>query len=336
MHDYRSAYTRWGRKDCPLNETELVYTELVKVSETGCLCTVSILTIKKEDVILTTIGHSDYAPYLSIAYKLFAESVSHEKSSNIECKTKIGINKYQQVFEVQSQVIAEDKRLLLNDPDVMAQIKQMSLELQTLKQKTSQLEQDLGSAKTKVTQLENSKSGFGSVYTRWGRKDCPSNGTELVYTGVTGGGLFDHTGSAVNYVCLPHDPDFIQGDTPGGSATLYGSEYQDNYFGHNLYNNDVPCAVCRAVTKSSVVMIPGKTKCYGDWNREFYGRLASGADSHVAASEYVCVDHQAQYIEGGAVDNNGKLFYKVGAKCGSLPCPPYYDMAPMSCVVCSK
>ncbi|XP_071150673.1 short-chain collagen C4-like [Mytilus edulis] len=249
-----------------------------------------------------------------------------------------------------AEIVAEDKRLLINDPDVMTQIKQMSFELQTLKQKTAQLEQestqkssevsqmklDLGSAKIKITQLENSNSGFGSVYTRWGRKDCPSNGTELVYTGVTGGGSYDHTGSAVNYVCLPHDPDFIQGDTPGGSATLYGSEYQTNSFGHNLYDNDVPCAVCRAVTKSSVVMIPGKTKCYGDWNREFYGRLAAGADSHSAASEYVCVDHQAQYIEGGAVDNNGKLFYKVGAKCGSLPCPPYYDKAPISCVVCSK
>ncbi|XP_063411600.1 uncharacterized protein LOC134694517 [Mytilus trossulus] len=239
----------------------------------------------------------------------------------------------------------------------MTQIKQMSLELQSLKQKTAQLEQestqmkqelsqessevnqmklDLGSANNKITQLENSNSGFGSVYTRWGRKDCPSNGTELVYTGVAGGGLYTETGAAANYVCLPNDPDFIQGDTTGGGATLYGSEYETNYFGHNLDDNDVPCAVCRAVTKSSVVMIPGKTKCYGDWNREFYGRLAAGADSHSAASEYVCVDHQAQYIEGGAVNNNGKLFYNVGAKCGSLPCPPYYDMAPISCVVCSK
>ncbi|XP_063417578.1 uncharacterized protein LOC134700143 [Mytilus trossulus] len=239
----------------------------------------------------------------------------------------------------------------------MTQIKQMSLELQSLRQKTTQLEQestqmkqelsqkssevnqmklDLGSANNKITQLENSNSGFGSVYTRWGRKDCPSNGTEIVYTGVTGGGYYGNTGAAANYVCLPHDPDFIQGDTPGGDATIYGSEYQDNHFGHNLIDNDVPCAVCRAITKSSVLMIPGKTKCYGDWNREFYGRLAAGADGHVAASEYVCVDHQAQYIEGGAADTNGKLFYKVGAKCGSLPCPPYYDKAPMSCVVCSK
>ncbi|XP_063412559.1 uncharacterized protein LOC134695270 [Mytilus trossulus] len=177
---------------------------------------------------------------------------------------------------------------------------------------------------------------FGSVYTRWGRKDCPSNGTELVYTGVTGGGYYDHTGSAVNYVRLPHDPDFIQGDTSGGYATIYGSEYQENKFGHNLVDNDVPCSVCRAITKSSVVMIPGKMICYCAWNREFYGRLAAGFDDAKAASEYVCVDHQAQYIEGGGANHDGKLFQTVGAKCGSLPCPPYYDMAPMSCVFCSK
>ncbi|CAC5412291.1 unnamed protein product [Mytilus coruscus] len=213
----------------------------------------------------------------------------------------------------------------------MTQIKQMSLELQTLKQKTSQLEQeitqktsevsqmkvDLGSAKNKITQLENSNSGFGSVYTRWGRKDCPSNGTELVYTGVTGGGYYGNTGSAVNYVCLPHDPEFIQGDSPGGYATLNGSEYQTIISVIIYITMMCLCAVCRAITKSSV-------------------RLAAGADGHDAASEYVCVDHQAQYIEGGGADHNGKLFYKVGAKCGSLPCPPYFDMAPMSCVVCSK
>lgn len=79
-----------------------------------------------------------------------------------------------------AKVIVADKRLLLNDPDVMAQLKQMSLELQTLQQTTTRLEQestqlkqklsqkslevsqiklDLGSANNKITQLENSNSG---------------------------------------------------------------------------------------------------------------------------------------------------------------------------------
>ncbi|XP_052080664.1 uncharacterized protein LOC127718651 [Mytilus californianus] len=105
-------------------------------------------------------------------------------------------------------------------------------------------------------------SVVGSVYTRWGREDCPSNGTELVYT--------------------------------------------------------------------------GKIHCYGNWHQEYYGRLAANANKHAAGSEYVCVDHMAQYRKGGGSNANGKLFFKVEAKCGSLPCPPYYDTAPMSCVVCFK
>ncbi|XP_076088925.1 uncharacterized protein LOC143059328 [Mytilus galloprovincialis] len=51
-----------------------------------------------------------------------------------------------------------------------------------------------------------------SVYTRWGRKDCPLNETELIYTGIVGGGYYTHKGAPSNYVCLPHDPDFIHGD----------------------------------------------------------------------------------------------------------------------------
>lgn len=158
----------------------------------------------------------------------------------------------------------------------------------------------------------------------------------FINTGIAGGGWYGYTGSAVNYVCLPHHPEFIKGDSSGGDATVYGAEYQTNYFGQGLYDNDVPCAVCRAVGKSSVHMIPGKINCYGNWHQEYYGRLAANANTHTAGSEYVCVDHVAQFREGGGSNANGKLFFKVGAKCGSLPCPPYYDMAPMSCVVCSK
>ncbi|XP_076089857.1 uncharacterized protein LOC143061457 [Mytilus galloprovincialis] len=250
----------------------------------------------------------------------------------------------------------------------MTELKGLSLEVQTLKQKSFQLEHDLAQKSADVTQMKQklatttqelannkleltknklelstikqsmvtSNSVVGSVYTRWGREDCPSNGTELVYSGIAGGGWYGYTGSAVNYVCLPHHPEFIKGDSSGGDATVYGAEYQTNYFGQGLYDNDVPCAVCRAVGKSSVHMIPGKINCYGNWHQEYYGRLAANANTHTAGSEYVCVDHLAQFREGGGSNANGKLFFKVGAKCGSLPCPPYYDMAPMSCVVCSK
>ncbi|VDI17666.1 Hypothetical predicted protein [Mytilus galloprovincialis] len=89
-------------------------------------------------------------------------------------------------------------------------------------------------------------------------------------------------------------------------------------------------------------MLPGggkdlrKTKRYENWHLEYYGRLAAGRDSQEASSKYICVDHQAQYREGGSANQNGKLLFAVVARCGSLPCPPYYNNAPITCVVCSR
>ncbi|VDI17667.1 Hypothetical predicted protein [Mytilus galloprovincialis] len=46
---------------------------------------------------------------------------------------------------------AFDKRLLLNDPDVMTELKGLSLEVQILKQKSFQLEHDLAQKSADVT-----------------------------------------------------------------------------------------------------------------------------------------------------------------------------------------
>ena len=48
------------------------------------------------------------------------------------------------------------------------------------------------------------------VYTRWGKSSCPSvSGTTLVYAGRTGGTWYAHKGGAVNYLCMPDDPDYL-------------------------------------------------------------------------------------------------------------------------------
>ncbi|XP_065939513.1 repetitive organellar protein-like [Magallana gigas] len=59
------------------------------------------------------------------------------------------------------------------------------------------------------------KTNVGGIFVRWGRKDCPANNTELVYSGFAGGSLYDHTGAAAEFVCLPLDPDLISGFTSG-------------------------------------------------------------------------------------------------------------------------
>lgn len=117
---------------------------------------------------------------------------------------------------------------------------------------------------------------------------------------------------------------------------MYGGEFDSNFFSSNSDNEDVPCALCRTNRASSVIMIPGKNTCHSGWKVEYHGYLASGFHNHAAASAYVCVDINPEYIIGGVDEHYGKLFYEVVSKCGALKCPPYINNYPLTCVVCSK
>jgi hypothetical protein len=125
-------------------------------------------------------------------------------------------------------------------------------------------------------------------------------------------------------------------------AFVYGSEYilaQENegFFGSevNSGGDDVPCTVC-GVERTNILMIPGRTTCYDGWKREYTGYLEAGHPTHVAASEYICLDENPEDTGVPARHENGKLFYLTVGKCGSLPCPPYVDGRLLSCVVCTK
>lgn len=158
--------------------------------------------------------------------------------------------------------------------------------------------------------------------------------------GIAGGGEHLHRGAASEYICLPKDPNLITNmktQNPHGEASyLYGAEYEDNVFGPKLMQNDVPCAVCYTPHQSVILMIPGKTTCYGGWKKEYFGKLAGGSNTQPAASQFVCLDSYPEVMYNGIANNNGKLFYAVKARCGSLPCPLDTNNALSTCVVCSK
>lgn len=66
--------------------------------------------------------------------------------------------------------------------------------------------------------------------------------------GYTGGSSFDHTGSAVDLLCLPRDPEWgaYSDGTDGNKAYLYGAEYKTDTSPSNLqklHDHDKPCAV---------------------------------------------------------------------------------------------
>ena len=184
----------------------------------------------------------------------------------------------------------------------------------------------------------NSKSQGGSTYVRWGRTSCPGNGTEQVYSGYTAGSYFSHRGAAANYLCLSPVAQWAKyTDAVDSRAKIYGAEYEfsDQRFGKPLEDDNVPCSVCRS-SRSSVLMVPGRNTCFYGWNLEYAGYLASGANDHAAATEYVCLDANPETIPGGFSDQDGKLFYLVEGMCGSLECPPYENGRELTCAVCSK
>ena len=251
----------------------------------------------------------------------------------------------------------DEKRILLSDPQYSHGIEAT---LQTLTSRIDHLETqhqaDISRIETKhqadisQCQLENQQLRLeykdlqtqtlgnislakSSLYTRWGRKTCPSlNGTELVYTGYTGGANFQHAGGAANFLCMPSDPELL----PTHSTTnyVYGVEYDRNLNGNNA-NDDAPCSVCHT-QRAAILMLPGRQHCYHGWVMEYTGILVAGHYAQAAASEYICLDSAPEALVHGAQDDEQGLLYHVNSKCGSLPCPPYKDEATLPCVVCSK
>ncbi|OWF51094.1 short-chain collagen C4-like [Mizuhopecten yessoensis] len=224
-----------------------------------------------------------------------------------------------------------EKRILLNDPNYV-------------QQQMTHLQGELQSLQVTVQHLLHSKTGSGgATFVRWGRNDCPSNLTELVYAGYAGGSWYGHSGAAVDHLCLPPDPEWLETTVVPDDYTgrIYGAEYESTsghtLFGTQSHNEEVPCAVCRSTSFVSSVMIPARTTCYSGWTKAYSGSLASGYYGHVGASQYVCVDENPQPVVGGGETNdNGVLFYGVKALCGSLRCPPYEQDKFIACVVCMK
>ena len=185
----------------------------------------------------------------------------------------------------------------------------------------------------------------GAIYTRWGKSMCPQvKGTELVYSGITGGTFYNQEGGGANYLCMPKDPEYsstlrYRGGV-NGHAFLYGTEYEGPLQG--VQNHNVPCAVCVLTSRSKVLMIPAKATCPSSWTREYYGYIMTeyvGAHNNNIRGRtmFECVDADQESLPGSHPNTNGALFYHVEANCNTgLPCPPYDQNKELNCVVCTN
>ena len=181
----------------------------------------------------------------------------------------------------------------------------------------------------------------GVSYIRWGRTECPdTEGTELVYAGVAAGTHHLHTGGGAQYLCLPAQPQFLA-TSPGvqdARAYLHGTEYQTRDSApalNDVFEHNVPCAVCYTAVRGEKIMIPAQTDCPSTWTREYYGYLMTGR-YNLQRRTFECVDMNAEAIPGSAANTDGALFYFTASSCNGIECPPCVEGYELSCVVCTK
>ena len=173
------------------------------------------------------------------------------------------------------------------------------------------------------------------TYIRWGNSTCPY-GADTIYSGVMAGSHQDHQGAAVNPLCLPPDPQYLQYQ-PGyqGYAYLFGAEYETyspSPLDHSL-NRNAPCALCQVYGRTNKIMIPSHYECLSGWRREYYGYLMTGHRNHKASTQYTCVDKSLEQIPGSGANTNGYTIYTVEAHCDHhIPCSD----KELTCVVCTK
>lgn len=171
----------------------------------------------------------------------------------------------------------------------------------------------------------------------------------IFLAGLAAGNYYNYHGGAADYICVTMDTLWGEYDDShqSHSSRLYGVEcefgeqFSDGgarFFGQNLYQHDVSCAVCRS-NRPTTLMIPGRNQCYPGWTMEYSGYLVSGraeSDHDVSATNYACLDSRPETVLGDVKDENGKLMVLVEGYCGSLKCPPYVQYREITCVVCSK
>ena len=176
----------------------------------------------------------------------------------------------------------------------------------------------------------------GAVYTRWGRTSCPRNdagGIEQIYSGyaISKAGPFTGGGSLM---CFPPDPEWNRYDNQTDADYFNGIEYgADILFDHAHQYKDVPCAVCNANTRSTMILIPGRRTCYPGWTTEYAGYIM-GDFGHNA----MCIDEQPEGIPGGEGIGTSVIRLRfTEISCGTnMLCPPYVNDRQLTCVVCTK
>ena len=85
----------------------------------------------------------------------------------------------------------------------------------------------------------------GSVFPRWGSRDCPA-GSTLLYEGFMASSRHDHNGGGYNFLCMHNTPQYPAGHNNGdqNGNLLYGTEYQNTGAIDQHHDKDAACSMC--------------------------------------------------------------------------------------------
>ena len=139
---------------------------------------------------------------------------------------------------------------------------------------------------------------------------------------------------------MPDNPEHLQyGSGVRGDSSVYGVEFhtqERNQPLSSVGSHNVPCAVCFAATRDTILMIPAKLTCPTNWTLEYTGYLMTEFYGH-RRSTYECVDKDPESVSGlNAYTTNSAFFFHVEPNCGGLSCPLYDAQKELTCVVCSR
>ena len=150
----------------------------------------------------------------------------------------------------------------------------------------------------------------------------------------SGGAKYDENGGGANHLCMEYSTALSYDSTLPSNTHIYGAQYSYPVEGTGMHV--IPCAVCYAQSKDTVLMIPGKASCPSTWTRKYYGYLMAEASYYSARhrSMYECVDAKQQSL---AKSSWGSVLYHVKTDCSTgLYCQSANANKQLNCVVCTK
>ncbi|KAK3100772.1 hypothetical protein FSP39_025107 [Pinctada imbricata] len=333
--------------DCNVEDFEDISTEIIPREAEKKLLSLSLIwSVRITDNLLDITSHCfTLRPHCKMRLHVFIICFGYILSESIEGRNDD----------------IHDKRILLNDPSFMDQrlshleslVQKQALNISAMESLIKKQASNISSMdlfiKTQSTNISGSDlliqlqasqiSNMMSLIQNQAAQLSSISSIEKKRTNPSGfaaSGFYSEKGGSSKYICLTRDA--ANGPIPGVSGVnkIYGVEYQTNFWKSDSYNEDAPCVVCQTPVHTTVMMLPGRDRCYSGWTLQYNGHLASGNYGDEAKYDYACVDKDPNYISGGTKDTNGALFYPVVAKCGALQCPPYNDGHAIMCAICTQ